>query len=378
MLRDYRLLLLLLIGSLTTMTGGVIAPVLPEIIQQLHLDPAVAANVVSIHCLTIAIFSPLLGILADKVGQLRVLVPSLIVYAVVGTAGGLIQSLFALLVSRAILGIASGGIAAASLGILGNMYAGKARTQALAYASSILTIAGIVFPLLGGWVGASNWRFTFGVYGVALPLAIIAGISLRQPSSVTISKSGYKLSQVLSDRRVIYLLLTLSVASITMYTVVIYAPLYFKASINASTLLNGIILAARAIGAAVASAFWARRLAQTFGAKKATAIGFILMAIAVALLPIQEQLQFILLTAILFGAGFGIVLPNLYSTLADLAPPKLRSSVLALGTGAGFLGQFLSPILFSPVLNYSGLSGVFLASACLSAVVGVSLLWSKN
>ena len=76
--------------------------------QQLHLDPGLAGNFVSMHCLTIALFSPPLGILADRVGRLRVLVYSLILYAVFDTAGALMQSFWPLLVTRGLLGAASG------------------------------------------------------------------------------------------------------------------------------------------------------------------------------------------------------------------------------------------------------------------------------
>jgi MFS family permease len=86
-----------------------------------------------------------------------------------------------------------------------------------------------------------------------------------------------------------------------------------------------------------------------------------------------HQLSWIVLTAVFFGVGFGIVLPTLYGTLANLAPSDLRSSVLAAGTGAGFLGQFLSPILLGPVLSYGGLEGVFYAAAIISLVTGVLL-----
>jgi len=42
-----------------------------------------------------------------------------------------------------------------------------------------------------------------------------------------------------------------------MYAVVIYAPLYLKATIGAGAILNGIVLASRAVGAAGISAFGA-------------------------------------------------------------------------------------------------------------------------
>ncbi len=382
MLRDPKLLVLLAAGALITMTGAVIAPILPEMVQQLHIEPRLAGNLVSVHCLTIALFSPPLGILADRVGRLRVLVPSLLFYALFGIAGALMSSFWPLLVTRGLLGAASGGIAAASLGLLGSMYEGQERAQALGYAASILTITGILFPFLGGWVGATHWQFAFYLYGLGVLLALIAALILRQKSPklrmTKTMESNHKLSQVLGQPSALWLLLTLGLASIAMYSVVIYAPLYLKATIGAGAVLNGIVLASRAVGAAFVSAFGARWLSHTLGFSRATAIGFGLMALTLGTIPLLHQFGWILLTAIFFGIGFGIVLPNLYSALANLAPSKLRSSVLAAGIGAGFLGQFLSPILLGPVLGYSGLAGVFYAAAGVSVATGVMLLTRKQ
>ncbi len=377
MLRDSKLLVLLLAGSLTSMVGGVVAPILPEMVQQLHLDPRLAANLVSIHCLTIALFSPLLGILADRVGRLQVLVPSLILYAVFGTAGAFMQTLEPLLVTRGLLGAASGGIAAASLGLLGNMYEGEERSQALGYATSTLTLTGIAFPLLGGLVGSIHWQFAFCLYGLSLPLALLAPLMLREKQQIKAPGKAKdlsnKLSTVLGHPRTLLLLLTLCLASVSMYAVVIYAPLYLKATIEAGAVLNGVVLASRAVGAAAISAFGAKWLEKTLGAAQSTAMGFGLMALTLMTIPLLHQLSWIVLTAVFFGVGFGIVLPTLYGTLANLAPSDLRSSVLAAGTGAGFLGQFLSPILLAPVLSYGGLEAVFYAAAIISLVTGLLL-----
>ena len=378
MLRDRRLLVLLAAGSLTNLAGGVVAPVLPEIVKQLHFDPALAANLVSMHCLTIALFSPPLGILADRLGHLRVLVPSLIFYALFGVAGAFMQNFWPLLATRALLGAASGGIAAASLGLLGTMYEGEERSQALGITTSTLALTGIAFPLIGGWAGATHWQYAFYVYGLGLPLAGIATFSLREKRKTKAEPmakdEGDQLRVVLGHPHTLRLLLTLSLTSVAMYAVVIYAPLYLKQTIDAGTAVNGIVLASRAVGAALISAFGAKRLAKAVGPAKAIAIGFGIMALTLITIPLLTELSWILLTAILFGVGFGIVLPTLYSILANLAPSSLKSSVLAAGTGAGFLGQFLSPILLGPMLRYGGLEAVFYAAASISMVAGLLLL----
>lgn len=374
-LSDRKLLILLAAGSLTTMAGGVVAPVLPDIVRQLHLDPGLAANLVSMHCLTLALFSPPLGILADRIGRVQVLIVSLLFYALFGVAGALMHSFIPLLVTRALIGAASGGIAAASLGLLGNMYEGSARSQALAYATSAITITGILFPLLGGIVGTSHWQFVFCLYAIGIPLAV--GASLILPPDKKVVKAGesnYKLTQVLGKPLTLWLLATMALVSISMYSVVVYAPLYLKAKIGADAVLNGVVLASRAIGAAVISAFGSKWLAHKLGLAKVIMLGCALMSVTLITIPLLDQVGWIILTAIFFGAGFGIVLPNVYSALANLAVPSLKSSVLAAGTGAGFLGQFLSPLVLRPLLNYGGLEVVFYGAASVSLIAGILML----
>jgi ACDE family multidrug resistance protein len=383
MLSDSRLLVLLAAGSLTTMAGGVVAPILPEMVQQLHLDPRFAGNLVSLHCLTIAIFSPLLGIIADRIGRLYVLIPSLILFALFGMAGSVMNSLGPLLVSRGLLGAASGGIAAASLGLLGSMYEGKARSQALGYATSTLTLTGIAFPLLGGLVGSINWRFAFLLYGLGLPLALLTNLVFQKKQSTRYALSAptsnnQQLMQVLHHPAIWLFLLIIGLTSVAMYAVVIYAPLYLKQTIGAGTVLNGIVLASRALGAAFISALGSRHLAQSLGMKRAIAVGFVFMAVTLVTIPFLKEIGWLLLTAVLFGVGFGITLPNLYDSLASLAPKELGSSILAAGTGAGFLGQFLSPIILGPVLAFGGMEGVFYAASGVTVVAGFLLFLPRQ
>jgi len=376
------LLVLLAAGCLTSMTGGVVAPVFPEIVEQLHIDPKWAGTLVSMHTLTTALSSPVLGILADRLGKLRILIPSLICYALFGAAGALMQSFGSLLVTRALVGVANGGIAAASIGLLSGIYEGEGRSQIMGYATSALATASIIFPLLGGWAGSAHWQFTFCLYGLGLPVALAAALILQegnsqQTATVDLSQTK-KLSKTLQQPSVLILLLALVLVSGIFYAVIVYAPLYFKASIGADTVLNGAILASRAVGAAIISALGASRLAKRLGVSQAVAVGFGLMALTLIVIPYLEQAQWALLTALVFGVGFGIVMPNLYDALSDLSPPDQRSSVLAIGTGVSSLGQFMSPVFLGPVWKNSGETVFYVAAAVAIASGVLSLLQGKS
>ena len=374
------LCVLLAAGSLTAMTGGVVSPVMPEVREQLQIDPQWAGTLVGMHCLTIAIFSPVWGILADKIGKLRVLIPSLIFYAIFGISGAWAQNFHFLLLDRALLGAASGGVAAASIGIISSMYDGEARTRILGYATSALAVSSIIFPLLGGLIGSFNWQYTFLLYGLGFPVALSAALVLREEprgSSLVDMSQSQRLIQSLKQPSVLTLFLALGLTSAIFYVVIVYAPLHFKAAIGAGTTFNGAILASRAVGAAIISATGASRLAKRLGSAKAIALGFTLMGLSLITIPFLKQFYLILPTAVIFGMGFGIVMPNLYDALSKLNSKEVRSSVLAIGTGASNLGQFLSPLFLGPVWKNAGIT-VFYVGAIVSLITAfLSIKQSK-
>ncbi|WP_348255062.1 MFS transporter [Leptolyngbya sp. ST-U4] len=376
--RFHQLLVLLLAGCLTTMTGSVIFPVLPEMVQQLALDPQWAGTLASIHALTSALCTPILGVVADRLGKLKVMVPCLILYAIFGLSTAFLTTMPLLLTSRGLLGAASGGVAAATIGILGGMYEGETRSRILGYATSAMTTAAIFFPLLGGWVGGIQWQFAFYLYGLGIPLAVIAALVLRENASPAVSmiqtSQNQQLSQLIRNRSILTVYLFIWAAGLMMYAVVVYTPLYLKQAIGATPEINGIVLAVRLVGAALISAFGASRISQRIGPSRAVAFGFSLMAMAIVTIPFLTELYLIIPTAMLFGAGFGIITPNLYDVLAGLAPLEVRTTVLAIGTGFNSLGQFISPVILGSVWKYAGLPPVFYVAGAIAAIAsGLSL-----
>lgn len=361
------------------MTGGVVSPVLPEIVQQLQLDPRWAGTLVSIHALAIAVFTPIFGLLADRVGKLPVLIGALLCYSIFGTAGGFMTQLAPLMLSRVLLGIASAGIAAASIGLLSTMYDGNTRTRILGYATSAMTTASILIPLVGGWVGSFHWSFAFYLYGFGVPVALLSALILREGNyrASSMIASPKELLTVIRRPAVLRLYLGVTLAAAVVYTVVIYTPLYLKGAIGAGPALNGFVLAIRAVGAAVVSAIVASRLAKSIGTGPTVGLGFMVMGTMLCTIPLLNQLWAIVPAAVLFGMGFGITIPNIYDGLATLSPPELRSSVLAIGTGTNSLGQFLSPLVLGPIWKTVGLPPVFYIAGILAMAVGV-LSWATD
>jgi len=367
--------LLLLAGCLTTMTGGLVSPVFPEMVQELSLNPRWAGTLLSMHALTSALMTPVMGVLADRIGKMKVMIPSLLLYSVFGVSTIFLVHFPVLLASRALLGAASGGIAAATIGMLSSMYEGESRSRVLGFATSAMTTSAILFPLLGGWVGSVHWQHAFYLYGAGAILAVLVLLVFQgttsKPSGMLPIGQKAALGSVLKQPQIWLIYGLIGIAATVVYTVVIYTPLYLKGAIGAGPELNGFVLAIRAVGAAIVAAVGSAWVAKRLGENRAIALGFSLMAITIFSIPLLTHLSLIVPTAILFGVGFGIVTPNLYNALASHTPPNLRASVLGLGTGFNSLGQFICPLLLGPIWKNAGLPSVFFAATGLALFASI-------
>ena len=355
------------------MTGSVLAPVFPEIVKELDLSPQWAGMLVSLHTIIIALFIPLVSILADIIGKSKVLIISLFAYGVLGVSGAFFNDLTPLLISRGFLGIAAGGITASCIGILSDIYQGDARLRILGYATSAMTTATIFMPLLGGLVGSFNWRWVFYLYGLSIPVAISALLILPHQSLRKISDMsnlvGNQLIENIKKPPVIRLFITIALAAAIMYSILIYSPVYLAEHLNSDAQINGMVLAAMAIALAIFSASGAIYIAKAIGHNQTIALGFSLMAITLIIFPLLTDISLIIIIVFTFGTGLGIVIPNLYNNLADFASEESRSTVLAIGNGCNSLGQFISPLFLGFVWNNWGLIFIFYISALIATLI---------
>ncbi len=100
---------LLASSSLTVMSGATIAPSLPA--MQDHFASVANAQlwvrlVLTIPALFIVIGSPIAGVIVDRLGRKPLLVVSAVLYGLAGCSGFFLNSLFAILAGRALLGLA--------------------------------------------------------------------------------------------------------------------------------------------------------------------------------------------------------------------------------------------------------------------------------
>ncbi|MET9509463.1 MFS transporter [Streptomyces flavidovirens] len=356
---------LLMAGSCLPILGAVlIAPVLPK--MQDHFDGVAGAKALvpvalTIPALALALLAPFAGVIVDRLGRKRLLVVATVLYAVFGTAPLWLDSLGAIVASRALVGVVEAAIMTCCTTLIGDYYSGRVRYRYLALQTMCASASATVFFILGGVVGSAGWRAPFWIYAVSLLIAPVMAAFLPKPQSggEAASAGGSQRPTPFPVRRLAGICGLTVFGAMVFYTVPVEMA-YLMDDLGVES--TGAIGAATAIASAATvtgsiaftkfSGTPARRLPAVFAL---CAAGFVVMALA-------GNPTVLVAGAVLNCLGTGILLPSLLT----LAMSKLNYADRGRGTGlwlaAFFGGEFVCPLV---LLALEGLAG------SLAAAVGV-------
>ncbi|HEY4299175.1 MAG TPA: MFS transporter, partial [Paraburkholderia sp.] len=170
-----RKLLLLLCVSVPSfminLDANIVAVSLRSIAGSLHADFASIEWVISAYVLAFASLLMPAGALADRFGRKRILVIGLAIFTVASFFCGAATSVLSLNVARAVQGGGAALLLSAALAVLSHAFHGQARAKAFAFWGSVIGIAVMLGPVVGGLITQSlGWQWAFYVN---LPLGAI-------------------------------------------------------------------------------------------------------------------------------------------------------------------------------------------------------------
>ncbi len=354
---------LLLTSTLTVMSGATIAPALPTMLTHFAEVPNGefwVKLVLTMPALFIVIGAPITGLIVDRFGRKPLLIITAILYGLAGSSGFFLDSLTYILIGRAFLGLAVGGIMTSVTTLIADYYVGQARTAFMGWQSGFMSFGGVVFLSIGGRVADLSWRFPFLIYLSAwafLPLIIFCLFEPERSTPATSplpSNPEQNPPQNLADQPlvpkpistkapvrllgIIYGIMVLT--QIVFYFVPVQLPFYLKELLQAGGSQSGLAIALGSFASTIASIFYGKLKARLdfisiiplgFGAM---GIGYVLIGFASSYIQVLGGLA-------ISGLGFGWLMPNLTVWLSVAAPEHLRGRLLGGLTTAMFLGQFI-------------------------------------
>jgi len=374
---DKNLLIIFCITLTAVLSVTSISPAFPMIAEVFNVSDTEVGLLITVFTLPGVILAPIVGILADRLGRKKVLVPSLILFGIAGTSCIFAHSFRMLLSLRFIQGIGGAAINSLNNTIIGDLYNDRECTIAMGYNATVLNIGTTLFPVIGGALCALGWYYPFYLPLVAIPIAIVVVFMLdsNDPDNNQGLREYLKnIIPVLKNKNITILIITSCLLFTIFYgAYMAYFPIYIDKSFNSTPLSIGIILASMSLTtAAVASQLG--RLSSKFSVKTLLIMGFSFFGVAFLIIPVIPAVWLLFIPTIIYGLGQGITNPMIQSTLAKLSTREYRGMIMSLSGMSIRLGQTIGPVLFGIILAIFGIKHVFYAGVLLSLIVALAIL----
>jgi MFS family permease len=363
---------LLAAPGLSTLALAGLIPVLPQIQAHFAGEPnsALLTRLLITSVGVSMIFgAPVAGLLANRLGWRRMLTASLILYAIAGMAGAVIDDLWALLASRLLLGLTS-----AIEGTLVIVYAvtaleGERRNRWLGYITVAGILAGLVLVPLSGFLGSVSWRLPFLLHALAIPvlLVVLAGVpELRQPAA-----AGPKPAR--QGGRFPFVIVPLSLlCSILGSTSGLYTPFHLRdLGVSSPAVVSLAMLPASLVGAVLSIAFGL--ISKALSIRMIFAAAFLAASIGQLVIGMGATLATVVAGNVVLGLGIGLISPNLLAFAALLGRGAERARNIGLARAGLFAGPLVAQLALEPVVKLSDASGALIALGVLGLLTAAAV-----
>jgi len=349
------------------------------------LDLWTAASA-SVSGLTMAVASPVWGVLGDRFGRKPMVLRSMIGGAITVGLIFFAQNPFQLVVLRLLQGATSGTVAAATALVAAETPRSRVGWS-LGVVTSAVALGGAIGPVVGGFAGAVvglRWVFLGG--GVLLLLSAAPVVLIVRESPI-VRRSGPRLSTLSVIDRQPGLVRQLAVLigaqglinvcnSATQQLVVLRLLEMLTSGVSAVSGLGfglaGIASSAAAVGYT--------RVTRRLGYVRTAALAAGLVAAAVALIGVAPWAALVVIGVGLNGLFSGVVIPATASMIGLDTPHDAQSTVFGLNASSVAFGFFLGPIIAGTVAAVAGdvRPALFVVAALALVLAAILGTWARE
>ena len=371
---------LMLVTSLTILSGATIAPALPEIAREYGgtvRSEYLSKLLLTIPALVIAVCGVGAGMLVDRWGRRRLLFFGLVLYAVAGTSGFFLNNIYAILAGRALLGVAVAFVMTIATALVGDYFEGERRHKFLGIQGGFSVLGGMVFVGLAGWLTDFNWRYSFLLYLFSLLVLPLTVRYLYEPINAA-QRKELRVEKVpdYSHATVNLIFATVFVYMLIFYMIPVQIPFLLVDIGVTKYVLAGAAIAVGTVAAAIV-AFFYKHLRARMHYAKIYALGFSLIGVGYLIIGQSPNFGIVIVGLIVSGCGVGTLVPNANLWLLSVVPEAIRGKATGKIAAVLFLGQFFSPIVVQPLVKMYDLHLVFSAVGVFTLVLGVGFSFSR-
>lgn len=376
---EWKAVTLLTLGfGLVGLDRWIIAPLLPSMSRDLHLNYQDAGNIVAALGLSWGVFAIIGGGLSDRIGRKKVLIPAMVAFSLLSGFTGMASGLMSLLLIRGVMGVSEGAFCPTSFASTNDASKPARRGLNLGIQQSTFPLFGLALgPILATQLlGVMSWRWIFILVAVpGLILAVLLAMTIREPASLAKTTTGKveraPISDMLKHRNVPLAMLALFCAMAGIFTLSALVPSYLADYLKLSTTDQGLVTSAIGFGGFLGQLILPG-VSDVAGRKLVTVLSFVLGAVFVYAFS-QSVNLWALFATLLVGCFFCFGLLGLITgpIAAEAAPLGLISSTTGIIVGSGeIFGGGIAPIIAGRVAQSFGIQHT-LTMALIALMIGV-------
>lgn len=162
------------LGALfSVLSGSTLTIALPVIMKDLKASMNIIIWTVMIYLLSITIFVPAIGRVADMIGRKKMFVGGFVVFTIGSVLCGLSQTGLQLLLFRFVQSIGGVLLVANSTPIVADAFPKRELGKAMGINAMVISVASVIGPILGGLMVSFGWRY---IFYINIPIGIIGTI----------------------------------------------------------------------------------------------------------------------------------------------------------------------------------------------------------
>jgi len=356
------------------MMSAIIIPAFPKMIEAFGVTEQSIGLLITVYTLPGFIFAPLAGIMADRLGRKRLLVPSLFLFGILGGGCALASDFSTLLILRALQGVGSAPLIGVASAIIGDLFSGQKRADAMGLNTTVMYVGYIIYPVAGGALASFAWNYSFLPFLISIPLGLIALFFLRCPEPNSKESLGDYLRNVLRYLKSLKVLWLFSAAVITYILLygayLVYFILLLGGRFDASPLTIGLFVSVMGLITAITSS-QVGRLSKRLSVVSLITGAFAIYALAMVIIPVVTNLWLCLLPTILFGIAHGLNLPSQRVIAACVVPLEHRAGFMAIYGTMILLGMTIAPLIMGQVFMLTSLNVTFIIATLVALIIPI-------
>lgn len=347
---------ILSISLLTVMAGAAVAPALGAIKEHFADSSAMTVQlIVSLPALLIIVTTFLFRPLCRLMRTRTLALVGLTLYVAAGAGAFLVDSIGLLLALRALLGISVGMIMPLSTGLLSFYFPPEEQGRLMGLSAAMNQMGGVVATLLAGVLATVQWNYAFLVY-LAGVLAMVLVVGLLPNERLVAEGARFRLGTLLRFHpSVVSMLFVMLLFFVYPTNFAITAGEAGVGPIATTLIMVGLDVVAFFVGLAFG---WLMANAK----RRMKYMAPVLFMAGYAVLAFGGGMAGMVAGSALIGLANGVGVPYVNTIASIKGGRDAAVTVMPLISASLYLGQFLSPLVVSPLAAALGCSPYVVAT----------------